>query len=237
MRRGNGLNPIPVRWGSARSIEIAQSLNERCLQWLAHAAKSESAAALDMLRCNLDLWMAFDSRACTRAARLPIVVLDCNFTRADWWTSVLELGVRPVRSDGSQACFIAKEAGVVLREILTEARTIAVAEPRAAHLIFGAQSTAIRLLARMSLADIDRIAAEYACELRPRWAERTKFWRNLLSAAISGTDDANSEVYCHSLQLLGAEILKSIEISRTQKPRQARTHFAETISAVSTTRN
>lgn len=214
MRRRNGSNKIPPRhasrWGSARSFEIAQSLNERCLKWLAGATKTDAAPALDMFRRNLDLWTMFDSHACARAARIPIVLLDCNFTCTDWWTSVVERGVRPVRSGGSQKCFIAEGAGFVLREILTEARTIAVAEPRAAHVIFGAPSIGVRLLASMSLADVDRIAVEYPMELRPRWAERTVFWRNLLLAAIDETDDAMAELYCHSLQLLGADILNSV---------------------------
>jgi hypothetical protein len=217
MRRRNGSGQITWgqahRWGSARSFEIAQSLNERCLQWLASAAKSDPAPALDMFRRNLDLWIMFDSRACARAARIPVVLLDCNFSRTDWWTSVVGFGVRPVRSNGGQNCFIASDARIVLREILTEARTIAVAEPRAAHLIFGASSVGVRLLASMSLADIDRIAAEYVLALRPRWAERTMFWRNLLAAAISETDAAMAEVYCHSLQLLGGEVMNSVMVS------------------------
>jgi hypothetical protein len=216
MCRRNGSNQVPrlqaYGWGSARSFEIAKSLNERCLQWLACAATTEAAPGLDVFRRNLDLWRMLDSRACTRAARIPVVLLDCNFTRADWWTSVVGRGVRPVRSSDSQKCIIAGDAGLVLREILIEARTIAVAEPRAAHLIFGAPSIGVRLLASMSLADIDRIAAEYSVELRPRWAERTIFWRNLLLAAIGDTDDAMSELYCHSLQLLGADMLTSIAV-------------------------
>jgi hypothetical protein len=216
VRRRNGSNQIPrrqaYRWASARSVEIARSLNERCLQWLAGVAKTDTAPALDMFRRNQNLWMMFDSGAWTRAARIPVVLLDCNFTRTDWWTSVVGRGMRPIRASGSQKYFVADDAGLVLREILTEARTIAVAEPRAATLIFGTPSVGVRLLASMSLADIDRIAAEYFAELRPRWAERSLFWRNLLLAAISETDDAMSELYCHSLQLLGADILNSIPL-------------------------
>ncbi len=173
---------------------------------------ADTAAPLDLFRCNLDLWRNFDSRACARAARIPVILLDCNFSRADWWKSVVESGVRPFRASGAQKCFIAEDAGVMLREILIEARTIAVAEPRAAHVIFGTPSTGVRLFAEMSLADIDRIAAGYSAQLRPRWAERSIFWRNLLLAAIGGTDEAMSELFRHSLQLLGAEILNSMSI-------------------------
>ncbi len=226
MRRRNGSIQIArrqaYRWGSARSFEIAQSLNERCLQWLARAAKTDAAPALDMFRRNLDLWTNFDSLACARAARIPVVLLDCNFTCTDWWINVVERGVQPLRSNGSQKCFIAEDAGLVLREILTEARTIAVAEPRAAHLIFGAPSIGVRMLASMSLADIDRISAEYFMELRPRWAERIIFWRNLLLAAIDETDDAMSELYCHSLQLLGADILNSITLCGNRSVQHSR---------------
>ena len=213
MRRRNRPNQTQWRhvhqWGSARSFEIARFLNETCLQWLVAAAKSVPAPELEIFQRNLDLWRQFDSRACARAARNPVVLIDCNFARADWWESAVGRGVRPVRSSGSQKYFIVEDARSVLREILIEARTIAVAEPRAAHLIFGAPSVGVRLLASMSLADIDRIAVEYHAELRPRWAERTVFWRNLLSAAIGDTDDTMSGLYCHSLQLLGAEILNS----------------------------
>ena len=213
MRRVNRPNQIRRRnvygWGNTRSFEIARSLNEKCLQWLAAAARAIPAPDLEIFRDNLDLWMKFDSRACARAARNPVVLLDCNFARADWWESAVGRGVRPVRSSGSQKYFIAEDARLLLREILIEARTIAVAEPRAAHLIFGVSSIGVRVLASMSLADIDRIAVEYRAELHPRWAERAVFWRNLLLAAIGDTDDTISELYCHSLQLLGAEILNS----------------------------
>jgi hypothetical protein len=213
--------PQAYRWASARSVEIVQALNERCLQWLAQAAKNDASTPLEILRCNLDLWKLFDSRACVRAARTPVVLLDCNFTCPDWWTGVVGRGLRPVRPSGRQACFTAKDAGKVLREILTEARTIAVAEPRAAHLFFGAPSIGVDLLSTMSLADIDRIASEHVVELRPRWAERADFWRNLLLAGILGTDEAMSELSCHSLQLLGTEIMDSIA-SHARRVQQSR---------------
>jgi hypothetical protein len=74
-----------------------------------------------MFRRNLDLWVVFDSRACARAACNPALLLVCNFMRSDWWASVVGRGVRPVRSNGNRKCFIAEDAGLVLREILTDA--------------------------------------------------------------------------------------------------------------------
>jgi len=198
-------------WGSARSFEVARRLNERCLQWLARAATRGGAPPLEFFRRNRDLWMTFDARACSRAARLPVVLLDCNFRRVDWWTSVINHEATPPICSGHVYRHpFSEDAAPVLREILTEARTIAVSEPLAASLLFGAPSTAVALLSSLTVADIDQISVQHVLELRPRWAEKPIFWRNLLSASIGEADEAMSELYCHSLQLLGSDILRSM---------------------------
>jgi hypothetical protein len=95
----------------------------------------------------------------------------------------------------------------VLREILVEGRTIAIAEPRAASLILGAPPGTVKLIAALTSMDIDRISIECANELRPRWEDKVTFWGNLLVAATGDADDALSEVSFHSLQLLGGELI------------------------------
>jgi hypothetical protein len=215
MRRKS--RPVPVAvpqrylWGSARSFEIARCLNERCLQWLARAATRDGAPPQEFFRRNRDLRMTFDTRACARAARLPIVLLDCNFRRVDWWMGVVNREVpSPTSSGHVYEHPFSEDAAPVLREILSEARTIAVSERLAASLVFGAPSAVVDLLSSLTVADIDQISARYVLELRPRWAEKPIFWRELLSASIGETDDAMSELYCHSLQLLGSDILRSM---------------------------
>jgi hypothetical protein len=214
--------PSSYMWGNARTFQIAQSLNERCLEWLARIARADTASPLEILSRNRDLWMKFDSRACTRAARNPIILFDCNFGHYDWWIRVASRDAQPFGVKGGREYWSAENATPVLRDILTEARTIAVADPRAANLIFGTSSIGVRLLASMSLADIDRIAADYFMELRPRWAERILFWRNLLLVATGDTDDAMADLYCHSLQLLGADILNLNSLRRNGSVLHAR---------------
>jgi hypothetical protein len=153
--------------------------------------------------------MKFDSRACTRAARNPIVLFDCNFGRFDWWIRAASRDAKPFRIHGCREHWDAEYATPVLRDILTEARTIAVADPRAANLIFGTSSLGVTLLASLTPSDIDRIAVQNVFEFRPRWADKTVFWRNFLSASVGESDEEMEEAYFFSLQMLGSEFLIS----------------------------
>ena len=196
-------------WGNTRTFQIAQGLNERCFEWLARIARADTASPLEILSRNRDLWMKFDSRACTRAARNPIVLFDCNFGRYDWWIRAASRDAEPFRIHGCREHWDAEYATPVLRDILSEARTIAVADPRAANLIFGTSSLGVTLLASLTPSDIDRIAVQSVFEFRPRWADKTVFWRNFLSAAIGESDEEMEEAYFFSLQMLGSEFLNS----------------------------
>jgi hypothetical protein len=189
-------------------LEIVRHLNERYLLWLAHIATADREHALAIFRQNRDLWKILDARACSRGARTPIVLLNCNFQYADWWASVASHNVPPVRYKGNDGSSIAEDAQQVLREVLTEARTIAVSEPGVANLVLGAPSPAVRLIASLTLSDVDWIAGKYAQELRPRWAEKSVFWRNLLVSSLGDTDQGLSELYRHGLQLVGSDLLE-----------------------------
>jgi hypothetical protein len=196
----------PYEWVSMRSLEVARRLNIRCLELLARLAKA-GHEGLEIARHHRDLWMQFDSRAGERAARIPVVLLDCHFRRLDWWDRVIRQNGQPVTNSNTLPCIPAEDAGPVLREILVEGRTIAISEPRAASLILGASPGTVSLIAKLTSMDIDRISIECANELRPRWEDKVAFWRNLLVAALGDADDALSEVSFHSLQLLGGELM------------------------------
>jgi hypothetical protein len=201
--------PSSYMWGNIRTLQIAQSLNERCFEWLARIARADTASSLEIISRNRDLWMKFDLRACTRAARNPIVLFDCNFGRYEWWIRIVSRDAEPFRMNGGREYWNAENATAVLRDILTEARTISVADPRAANLIFGAPSIGVTLLASLTPSDIDRIAVQNVFEFRPRWADKTVFWRNFLSASVGESDEEMEEAHFLSLQMLGSDFLNS----------------------------
>jgi hypothetical protein len=214
MRRKHGADYAAAQQlyhrADAKSFEIARRLNEKGLQWLAHLAAADELYPLEIFRHNRDLWRKLDGRACLRAARIPIVLLNCNFQYAEWWASVVSHGVPPIINIGNDRLPIAEDTQAVLRDLLAEARTIAVTEPGVANLVLGAPSATVRLIASMTLPDIDWISVRYVRELRPRWTEKAVFWRNLLLASLGETEDELSDLHCLGLQLLGSELLANI---------------------------
>jgi hypothetical protein len=147
-----------------------------------------------------------DGKACERAARIPIVLLDCHFSDVEWWNRVATEGVYSGASR-SAPCFSSADAAPLLREILVEARTIAISEPRAASLMLGAPSALVSVIAALTSTRIDQISLTFTNELRPRWEDKAGFWTKLFNAAINGKDEVISEVIFHSIQLLGNELM------------------------------
>ncbi|MDP9011728.1 MAG: hypothetical protein M3O41_03540 [Pseudomonadota bacterium] len=191
-----------------RSVEVARRLNSRCLTLIARVANiGHPECDLEIVKRHRELWARFDSRACERAARIPIVLLDCHFSEVEWWNRVVANGRPPAGSPCHSPCFAAEEAAPLLREILVEARTIAISEPRAASLILGAPSVIVSAIAALTSTSIDELSTACANELRPRWEDRFVFWKNLLDAAVGNADDALSEVSFHSLQMLGSDLM------------------------------
>jgi hypothetical protein len=198
----------PYEWVSMRSVEVARRLNLRCLALIARVANmADPACELEIVRRHRELWGRFDGRACQRAARVPIVLLDCHFSEVEWWNRVMATGRPPAGTHLRSPYFSADAAAPLLREILVEGRTIAISEPRAASLILGAPSGVVSAIASLTSTNIDEHSASCANELRPRWEDKIVFWKNLLDAAVGDADGALSEVCFHSLQLLGSELM------------------------------
>jgi hypothetical protein len=209
-----------------RSVEVARRLNFRCLELIARVGEADQLACdVEIVRRHRNLWSRFDNRACERAARVPIVLLDCHFSEGEWWKRIVVGGGPPAGNRRGAPCFDAGDAAPLLREILVEARTIAISEPRAASLILGAPAGTVGVVASLTSTNIDRLSIECAGDLRPRWEDKIIFWKNLLEAAIDDADDALSDVSFHSLQLLGAELIGPTAVGPGRKSRP-RSHSA-----------
>ena len=194
----------PQVWASARVFEIAHRLNWRCVEWLAGIAETDEESAMpDIVRRYGHLWFQMDARARQRAARIPIVLFDFRFLNSNWWHRIIHVAPMAMpRRDlvGGDTLQL------LVREVLMEARTTIVAEPRAARLVFGMTPIVAMSIAALTSVDIDVIAARHAQDLRPRWADRRVFWQNLLLAALGEDDAALSDVHLHSFQLLGSDL-------------------------------
>jgi hypothetical protein len=186
------------RWPGENALATVCQLNTRCIASLAKRPHEDTTLSA--------LWAQVDARACARAGRCPVLLVDLNFQRPEWWQRASQRSADPrfPEVDGPPDT----EAGVSLvREILMDARTIGRTMPRALNLIFGMASQVTATIVQMGVPEIDRLAGEEGRNLKARWPESRSFWKGLLQAAVGTDDQALANVHLHCLQLLGSEVV------------------------------
>ena len=205
-KRLRGSTLAQIRWSGGEVLAAVHGLNARCMELLAQVACAPHAGdAWGVVFGFQDLWMQLSTAACVRAGRCPVLLLNVNFDRIDWWSRIRK-GHTVVHAGAPVPLFATGQAASLVREILTEARTAARAQPSAARLVFGMSSFVSTAVADLSAADIDRIAVAHGRELRPRWDDRTGFWKRLLEEA-NGTDPrVLAKIHLHCVQLLGRDL-------------------------------
>ena len=143
-----------------------------------------------------------DAAACARIAGNPVLLMDLRFHDLEWWLWATNKAPRPIRARHAESNFKIEGATALTREILVEACITSRSSPLAAKLVFGLKPSVLEVIADLPSSEIDRIAISHHDELQLRWPDDVVFWRNLLQAAISGSDDDIAAVHMHSLQLL-----------------------------------
>jgi hypothetical protein len=186
------------RWPGENTLFAVRQLNTRCISRLAKQPHEDATLS--------ELWAQVDARACERAGRCPVLLIDLNFRRPEWEQRASQRSADPLLPEGAST--LDTEGAVSLvREILTDARTIGRTMPRALNLIFGMASPVAAAISQMGVPEIDRIAMEEGRDLRARWPESRSFWKGLLRAAVGKDDQALANVHLHCLQLLGSEVV------------------------------
>jgi len=186
-------------------LQTAHRLNERCFSLLAETVRTGGASGEPHVMYGLrEFWAQVDARVRERAGRCPVLLLDLNFQRADWWSRVGHGDDGASSVNGPPAIFAVERATPLLREILMEAWSIGRAMPHAASLIFGMEPRVSSAIADLSVPELDQVALAYARYLRPRWEESRVFWQRLLLASIGADDEALAHAHLHCLQLLGS---------------------------------
>jgi hypothetical protein len=208
MHEMNGLRRAamsPNRWAGVGMLQTAHRLNERCIALLAETVRTGGTSIeLNAMYGLRELWAQVDARVCERAGRCPVLLLDLNFQRKEWWRHVGHGDARAPSVNGPSALFTKEDATPLLREILMESWSIGRSMPHVARLIFGMEPRVSSAIADLSVPELDRVAVLYARYLRPRWEERRVFWQRLLLAAIGADDEALAHAHLHCLQLLGS---------------------------------
>src|SRR5580692_10945585 len=147
------------RWPGENTLVTVRQLNTRCVARLAEQTHDDAALSA--------LWAQVDARACERAGRCPVLLIDLNFQRPEWWQRASQRIADPLPPEG--ASVLGTEGAVSLvREILMDARTIGRTMPRALNLIFSMASPVTATIIQMGVPEIDRIAMEEGRHLKTR---------------------------------------------------------------------
>jgi hypothetical protein len=205
-RKGKPRIPLPPSlWTGLPMLQITRRLNQASFALLqARAGSEDTRSSCAAVYSEDRLWAQVDACVCERAARCPFLLLDLHFLEPNWWQQAGRSG-GPLQLNAPRPLFREEEAAPLLREILAEAWRMARSTPRVGYLLFGMAPAVSEAIAALSVQDIDRIVANHARDLRPRWEESRTFWMKLLAAAIGTDDDALTAVHLHGLELLGGE--------------------------------
>lgn len=213
-RRKWGEHPSAPGWAGRRVLQVAHRLNEECIAALAKAAAAEHCAADFNLLIELsELWLELDDAAISRAARCPVLLLDLNFDRAEWWSRAAQGAAWSNARPLAGSVFPIEIVRDLLREVLTETWSAHRSMPRAVNLVFGMAPAVAEVIASLKASTIERIVLEHAGELRPRWGETLDFWRRLLQASIRADEEGLADLHLYALQLLGGSLALHAEVS------------------------
>ena len=193
---------------AAPLADTARRLNTRGLAFLNNAMRTDNCVEQHpSWREIVSVWTRASDHAFDRAAQSPMVLLDFNFQRGDWWRRVADAPFYEVCRRERAATDQTDDAVPLAHDLLLEAWSAARAMPRVASLVFGMAPEVTALIARLSPRELDRVALHEVHEMGPRWANRPTFWRELFQAASHEDDEILANVYLHGLQLLGGELV------------------------------
>jgi len=131
---------VPQGWAGENTLTTVRQLNTRYFQILAEKANDGAIPTA--------LWAQVDTRVCERAGRCPVLLMDLNFQRPDWWQRVSQRNAYPLATAGAHAQHVERAVSLV-REILIDARTISRTMPRTLNLVFGMAAPVSAAIARL----------------------------------------------------------------------------------------
>lgn len=191
-----------------QSLAPLREVNDRCIEMLAVAARKEQAGSLMLVSHLKDVLLRTTPEIRARAAERPILLTDMKFTNAAWWRAAREHPARPAPLPSWRGCFPKPAAVGLARATLMLVWHSVRSSPESAVLL-GLLPEVAKLIADLSLTDIDSIVERRFQHVRPRWEDRPAAWRRLLMAAESADFRKTREFNLYSLQLVTGELWAS----------------------------
>lgn len=209
--------------GSGFSLNSIHEVNERCLELLVFAARSEPIPPFSLVFPIRDVLLGMTPELRKRAAARPFLLVDFEFRNVDWWTAVRRFPEKQFRGTAWRNPLPRRSAIPLTRATLMLAWQVIRTEKTC--IVLGIADKVAGIIGDLQLTELDRIADRRHRHLEPRWADRPAVWHSLLSAASVPESAAMKRVDAYGLQLLTGDLIPVSKI-----PHRSDTHRLHTVS-------
>ena len=183
-------------------------VNERCIELLVNAARSEERAPFALIAPLRELLIPMGPLQRRRASQIGFLLVDMEFHDPNWWTAICRNPDRQWRSGKWRGQFTRRSAIPLARDTLMLAWHSIQADLDTACVLLGLARPVADLISRLKLSEINRIAVRRARHIYPRWYDQPLIWGKLLAASAAGARSmAMRNFQVHALQLMGGALL------------------------------
>ena len=182
-----------------------REVNERCIELLVHAARSEARPPFSFVTPLREILRDSSPAIRRKAATRCYLLVDMSFADPDWWRTVPHRPDRTVRVRRWEDGFPRRIAVPLARSSLMLAWQGVRADMDVASALFGMHRKVAEVVNAMQLSDIDLLSERHFRRIKPRWADRPSIWRALLLSARAETPAAARDVNLHALRLLAED--------------------------------
>jgi hypothetical protein len=192
-----------------RPLQEVYEINERCIELLVQAARSERLETFFLVNPLREVLREMTPETRARAARRAFLLVDLEFSDADWWRRAKTYPTRSEHLSPDRPSFPRPAALQLARSTLTLAWHSVRADRDAAGVMLGMHSAVSSLIASLSLTEIDRIVERRFRHVRPRWDDRPSVWLQLLRASQSENIRQARDFNVRGLQLIAGALMSS----------------------------
>jgi hypothetical protein len=199
---------VEVSPARAQLLRSLQETNERCIQMLVHAARTQGRDTFPLVSHLRSLLHGLAPDVRVRAARTSLLLVDMQLSNAAFWTHLQAHPARPAPLLPGRGSFPRASAVPLGRATLILAWHGVRSDPVGSYLL-GLSPEVAHIIASFSLTELDQAVERRFRLVRPRWEDRPAMWRALLLSAQSGDARRIREVNLRAIQLMTGDLLAS----------------------------
>jgi hypothetical protein len=189
-----------------QSREVVRQLNARCVDFVRESAGRADTQCDKAITENRELWLALHADRVAGIATLPFVIVDAQFADFSWWEASVRGDVLPHDENATKP---ASESSMELMdEVAMFAWQVVRWDRTTAQLSLGMTPAVADIISSLGPQQMRAISKAGALGLRLRWHNDTRFWRELLTAAIHSETKALSLLSLHAKLRLCSELAR-----------------------------